>query len=124
MTALPSFGISKRDLDARSGVAIARRVGHVHEPQGQSVDTDYVRTYHVGMNLTLSVDERTVRRARKVAESMGISLNQAVRRFLEELGGEESVDTDIAELNELSANSKGHSRGWRFDREAIHERRP
>jgi predicted HicB family RNase H-like nuclease len=35
------------------------------------------------MNLTLSVDPETVARARKAAESMGISLNQAVRQFLE-----------------------------------------
>jgi antitoxin component of RelBE/YafQ-DinJ toxin-antitoxin module len=83
-----------------------------------------VRTYYVVMNVTLSVGERTVRKARKVAESMGISLNQAVRRFLEELAGDDSVDADIAELNELSALSNGRSRGWRFDREAIHDRRP
>ena len=55
---------------------------------------------------------------------MGMSLNQAVRRFLQELAGDESEDADIAEVNELSARSKGHSRGWRFDREAVHERRP
>ena len=81
-------------------------------------------TYSVDVNLTLSVDERIVRKARKAAESMGISLNQAVRRFLEELAGEDSADRDIAELVELSRLSGGRSRGWRFDREEIHERRP
>jgi hypothetical protein len=55
---------------------------------------------------------------------MGMSLNQAVRRFLEELAGDDSIDRDIAEINELSAHAGGHSRGWRFDREEIHERRP
>jgi hypothetical protein len=53
---------------------------------------------------------------------MGISLNQAVRRFLEELAGGDSPDTDIAELTALSQRSEGHSRAWRFNREAIHER--
>lgn len=76
------------------------------------------------MNLTLSVNERTVRKARKVAQSMGISLNQAVRRFLEELAGEDSVDRDIEELVELSSGSGGRSQGWRFNRDEIHERRP
>jgi antitoxin component of RelBE/YafQ-DinJ toxin-antitoxin module len=76
------------------------------------------------MNLTLSIDERIVRKARKAAASMGMSLNQAVRRFLEELAGDDSIDRDIAEINELSAHAGGHSRGWRFDREEIHERRP
>ena len=86
-------------------------------------DTDYVRTYYVDMNLTLSADERLIKRARKAAESMGMSLNQAVRRFLEELAGEQSADAELAELSDLSARSGGRSRGWRFDRDEIHERR-
>jgi uncharacterized protein DUF6364 len=76
------------------------------------------------MNLTLSIDEKVIRKARKAAASMGMSLNQAVRRFLEDLAGDDSVDNDIAELASLSARSGGHSRGWRLDREEIHERRP
>ena len=74
------------------------------------------------MNLTLSVDERIVRKARRAAESMGMSLNQVVRRFLEELAGSQSAEREIAELRELSARSGGRSRGWRFNREEIHER--
>jgi antitoxin component of RelBE/YafQ-DinJ toxin-antitoxin module len=76
------------------------------------------------MNLTLSIDERTLKKARRAAASMGMSLNQAVRRFLEELAGDDSVDKDISEMNDLSARSGGRSHGWRFDREEIHERRP
>jgi hypothetical protein len=78
----------------------------------------------VEVNLTLSVDERIVRRARKAAESMGLSLNQAVRRFLEDLAGSDTSERDISELEQLSSRSGGRSRGWRFDREEIHERRP
>ena len=37
--------------------------------------------YYVAMNITLSVDERLVRRARKKAEAMGKSLNQLVREY-------------------------------------------
>jgi hypothetical protein len=74
------------------------------------------------MNITLSVDERTVRKARKAAESLGMSLNQAVRRFLEDLAGSSSAEGDIAELRELSARSGGHARGRRFDRDEAHER--
>jgi len=76
------------------------------------------------MNLTLSVDERVVRRARKVAESMGLSLNQAVRQFLEELAGSDTAERDIQELKQLSDRSEGRSGGRRFDRDEIHERRP
>jgi antitoxin component of RelBE/YafQ-DinJ toxin-antitoxin module len=74
------------------------------------------------MNLTLSIDERVLRKARKAAQSMGISLNEAVRRFLEELAGGHSADDDIRELEALSAQSEGRSRGWRFNREEIHDR--
>jgi antitoxin component of RelBE/YafQ-DinJ toxin-antitoxin module len=75
------------------------------------------------MNLTLSVDERIVKRARKVAEGLGMSLNEAVRRFLEELAGEESADRDVAELRELSERGRGRSKGWRFNRDEVHARR-
>ena len=73
-------------------------------------------------NLALSVDETTVRDARKAAESMGISLNEAVRRFLADLAGGVSAEQDIADLYELSRNSGGRMAGWRFDRDEIHER--
>ena len=75
------------------------------------------------MNITLSVDDRVVQRARKTAEGLGMSLNQAVRSFLEQLAGDDQLEKDIAELAELSASSGGDARGWRFDRNEIHERR-
>ena len=74
------------------------------------------------MNLTLSVEEKIVRKARKAAESMGMSLNEAVRRFLVELAGGDSAEQDIAEIRELSMRSEGDSRGQRIDREGLHER--
>ena len=37
------------------------------------------------MNITLSVDEKTAERARKVAQAMGKSLNQLVREYMERL---------------------------------------
>ena len=74
------------------------------------------------MNLTLSVEEKIVRRARKAAESMGLSLNEAVRRFLVELAGGDSAENDIAEMRDLSKRSGGDSRGQRIDREELHER--
>ena len=74
------------------------------------------------MNITLSVDERIIERASKVAESMGLSLNQAVRTYLEQLAGEECAEDDIREMENLSLISNGHSRGWTFNRDEIHER--
>ncbi len=74
------------------------------------------------MNLTLSVEDRIVERARKVARSMGKSLNQLVREYLRGLTAEHDPKHDIEELRALSRQGKGRSRGWRFDREQLHER--
>jgi hypothetical protein len=74
------------------------------------------------MNITLSVEDEVVRRARHTAQSMGTSLNQIIRDYLEELAGRSSAEDDVREVRELSARSGGHSRGWKFDRQEIHER--
>jgi hypothetical protein len=87
-----------------------------------TVDTGPVYTYTVFMNVTLSIDKHVAERARKAARSLGKSLNQVVREFLEELAGTKSAEEDVEELLRLSAESKGHSRGWAFNREEIHER--
>jgi hypothetical protein len=74
------------------------------------------------MNLTLSIEERLVKRARKKAEALGKSLNQVVREYLERLVGGDDAERDIEELRQLSERSRGRSRGWRFDRDEVHER--
>lgn len=74
------------------------------------------------MNLTLSVEERLVKRARKKAEAMGKSLNQLVREYLERLVGGDDAERDVEELRRLSDGSRGRSRGWRFNRDEVHER--
>ncbi|HEU4382148.1 MAG TPA: DUF6364 family protein [Anaeromyxobacteraceae bacterium] len=79
-----------------------------------------MRTHYVFMNVTLSIDERVVARARKRAEALGKSLNQLVRDYLETLAGSEDPERSIEEFRRLSG--RGHSRGWRFDRDEIHER--
>lgn len=87
-----------------------------------AIDTESVRTYHVYMNITLSVDERIVRRARKKATALGKSLNQLVREYLERLAGSDDAERDVAEVRQLSRESRGRARGWRFDRNELHER--
>jgi hypothetical protein len=72
------------------------------------------------VNLTLSVDELTVDRARKKAQALGKSLNQLIREYLQTLGGGNDPERSIAEFKRLSG--QGHSRGWRFNRDEIHER--
>lgn len=79
-----------------------------------------MRTYTVHMNVTLSIDEQVVARARKKAESLGKSLNQLIRDYLQSLAGSDDPERSIEELKRLSGH--GHSRGWRFNRDEIHER--
>jgi antitoxin component of RelBE/YafQ-DinJ toxin-antitoxin module len=74
------------------------------------------------MNLTLSVDERLVEEARKVASAMGKSVNQLIRDYLEQLTSTASPQETIEELHRLSEESKGNSRGWKFNRDEIHIR--
>ena len=84
------------------------------------VDTYYVYTYTVLMNVTLSIDERVVARARRTAEAMGKSLNQVIRDYLQTLAGEDDVERDMEEFRRLSG--KGNSRGWKFNREEAYDR--
>ena len=72
------------------------------------------------MNVTLSIDEQLVARARKRAEALGKSLNQAIRDYLQNLAGGDDAESSIDEFKRLSG--RGHSRGWRFSRDEIHER--
>jgi Family of unknown function (DUF6364) len=87
---------------------------------GGSVDTEYMRTYTVHMNVTLSIDEQLVAKARKKAAALGKSLNQLIRDYLQRLAGGDDPERSIEEFKRLSG--RGHSRGWRFNRDKIHER--
>ena len=72
------------------------------------------------MNITLSIDEQLVARARKKAASLGKSLNQLIRDYLQSLAGGDDPDRSIKEFKRLSG--RGDSRGWRFNRDEMHER--
>ena len=72
------------------------------------------------MNVTLSIDEQLVTRARKKAEALGKSLNQLIRDYLQTVAGGDDPERSIEEFNRLSG--KGHSHGWRFNRDEIHDR--
>ena len=77
-------------------------------------------TYAVLVNVTLSIDEQIVARARKKAEALGKSLNQMIRDYLQTVAGGDDAERSIAEFKRLSG--KGDSRGWKFNRDEIHSR--
>lgn len=74
------------------------------------------------MNVTLSLDERLLERARKLAARRRTSLNQMIRDYLAEITGERAPEDVVAELEALWAESSGDSRGWRFNRDELHDR--
>ena len=79
-----------------------------------------MHTYNVEVNITLSIDDHLVARARKKAEALGKSLNQLIRDHLKSIAGGGDAESSIEEFRRLSG--QGHSRGWRFNRDEIHER--
>lgn len=74
------------------------------------------------MNLTLSVDDEVVLRARRRAEALGTSVNQLVRNYLLQLAGTSDPEADALEFERLSRAAHGNSQGWKFNREEIHQR--
>lgn len=71
------------------------------------------------MNITLSVDEQVAEQARRAAQAMGKSLNQAVRDYLEQLAGRAQLDSEIAAYLESTARTPGRLRGWKFNRDEL-----
>ena len=75
------------------------------------------------MNVTLSIGDEILQEARRRAEAMGTSVNQLVREYLEQLAGKSDPNADAEEFERVSRKSRGNARGWKFNREELHERR-
>ena len=75
------------------------------------------------MTLTLSIDDYVVKKARRRAEAMGTSVNQLVREYLEQLAGKRDPRELAERMRELSLQAHGDRRGWKFNREEIHDRK-
>jgi len=90
-------------------------------PRGLARDPCY--TFLV--NVTLSIDEETLKRARIRALEQGTSVNAVVRSFLESYAGVEDERQALRRFVEISersdAGSHGTGRGWR--REDLYEER-
>lgn len=74
------------------------------------------------MNITLSIDERIAEQARVAAATMGKSLNQAVRDYLEQLAGRQQLAAELEAFERSAIQSPGRLDGWRFDREEANRR--
>ncbi|HSW08608.1 DUF6364 family protein [Aquabacterium sp.] len=74
------------------------------------------------MNITLSVDERIAEQARAAAATLGKSLNQAVRDYLEQLAGSEQLASELRAFEQSALDTPGRLDGWHFDREEANRR--
>jgi len=77
----------------------------------------------MNMNLTLSVDDEVVEKARRRAEMLRTSVNQLIREYLEELAGKTDPEAEAKEFERLSRLAHGNSRKRQFNREELHQRR-
>ena len=75
------------------------------------------------MNLTLSADERIIKKMREHAARRGSSLNQMIREYMLEVTGGGDPEKQADEFVRLAKDHPGKSpRGFRFDREDAHTR--
>lgn len=72
-------------------------------------------------NVTISMDDELLRRSREYAARQGTTLNSLIRQLLDTrvTSGE---DRWMEEWFDLADEAKGDSKGWKFDREELHER--
>jgi hypothetical protein len=89
---------------------------------GNSVDTGYVCTYTVYMNITLSIDEQLVERAREKLRATGRTINQEIREHLEHVVGDDDLERDIEFLERTSGLGKAEG-GWKWNRDELYEDR-
>jgi len=69
------------------------------------------------MNVTISVDDELLARAREAVRRRGMSLQEYVRECLRALSGHTSPDEVADELLRLMEDEGGHSGGRRIRRE-------
>jgi hypothetical protein len=75
------------------------------------------------MNITLSIDEQLVERAREKLRATGKTINQEIREHLQHIAGadHEQLVRDLEFLQ--STAGLGNSDGWKYNREDAYEDR-
>ena len=77
----------------------------------------------MAQNLTISVDEDLLHRARALARKQGTSLNALLRGYLENLVGEQPGEAVADELLMLMHEHGGRSGGRKIRRDELYEDR-
>ena len=75
------------------------------------------------MNITLSADIEPIEKARAYAAQQGTSLNQIIRKYLEDIAVVRSTEACAQEFERLARDKGGASpEGYVFDRSDAHVR--
>ena len=84
----------------------------------------HIHTYHVSMkNVTIALDEATLREARRIAADRSTSLNGMIREFLAQLVQRESrTEKARQRIVELCLESTAERGTGRWTRDELHER--
>lgn len=72
------------------------------------------------MNITLSIDENLVERARERLRATGKTINQEIREHLQHIVGDDDLERDLEFLEKNSG--LGDSKGWKWNRDEAYER--
>lgn len=72
-------------------------------------------------NVTISIDDKLLKKGRKYAEKRGTSLNALIRDLLKKKVDQNSEDW-LQELFEFADKKSGNSRGKKWKREDLYER--
>jgi hypothetical protein len=74
------------------------------------------------MNITLSIDEQIVERAREKLRAIGKSVNDEIRDHLRHVAGDGDLESAIEFLESTSGLGKAEP-GWKWNRDEIYEDR-
>lgn len=89
-----------------------------------NLENEHIYTYTVSMkNVTLAIEEATLREARRIAADRSTSLNSMIREFLAQLTERESrAEQARKRIVELCADSKAEVGKKTWNRDDLHDR--
>jgi hypothetical protein len=73
-------------------------------------------------NLTLSIDEQVIERARERLRAVGKTVNQEIRDHLRHVAGDEELEADLEFFVKTSGQGRPDA-GWKWNRDEVYEDR-
>jgi len=75
------------------------------------------------VNITLSIDEQLVERAREKLRATGKTINQEIREHLQHIAGEDDLELERDLEMFKQRVGQGNSKGWKWNRDELYEER-